>query len=50
MQDPAGVTHYVEVGPGKALSGMIKRIVDGATIQNVEGPADLAAIEALSST
>jgi len=43
-----GATHYVEVGPGKALSGMIKRIVDGATIQNVEGPADLAAIEALS--
>jgi hypothetical protein len=27
---------------------MIKRIVDGATIQNVEGPSDLAAIEALS--
>jgi [acyl-carrier-protein] S-malonyltransferase len=43
-----GVTRYVEVGPGKALSGMIKRIVDGATIQNVEGPSDLAAIEALS--
>jgi [acyl-carrier-protein] S-malonyltransferase len=43
-----GVTRYVEVGPGKALSGMIKRIVDGATIQNVEGPADLAAIEAVS--
>lgn len=44
----AGVTHYVEVGPGKALSGMIKRIVDGAVIHNVEGPDDLAAIEALS--
>ena len=43
-----GVTRYVEVGPGKALSGMIKRIVPGATIHNVEGPADLAAIEALS--
>jgi [acyl-carrier-protein] S-malonyltransferase len=43
-----GVTRYVEVGPGKALSGMIKRIVDGAVIQNVEGPADLAAIEARS--
>ena len=41
-----GVTHYVEVGPGKALSGMIKRIVDGATILNVEGPGDLPAIEA----
>jgi [acyl-carrier-protein] S-malonyltransferase len=43
-----GVTRYVEVGPGKALSGMIKRIVDGASIHNVEGPADLTAIEALS--
>lgn len=43
-----GVSRYVEVGPGKALSGMIKRIVSGATIQNVEGPDDLAAIEDLS--
>jgi [acyl-carrier-protein] S-malonyltransferase len=41
-----GVTHYVEVGPGKALSGMIKRIAGGAAILNVEGPADLPAIEA----
>jgi [acyl-carrier-protein] S-malonyltransferase len=41
-----GVTHYVEVGPGKALSGMIKRIAAGATILNVEGPGDLPAIEA----
>jgi len=44
-----GVTRYVEVGPGKALSGMIKRIASGATIQNVEGPGDLPAIEALFS-
>jgi [acyl-carrier-protein] S-malonyltransferase len=43
-----GVSRYVEVGPGKALSGMIKRIVAGATIHNVEGPDDLAAIEDLS--
>ena len=43
-----GVTRYVEVGPGKALSGMIKRIATGATILNVEGPDDLAALEALS--
>jgi len=42
-----GVTRYVEVGPGKALSGMIKRIAAGATIHNVEGPDDLAAIEDL---
>lgn len=44
-----GVTRYVEVGPGKALSGMIKRIVAGATIHNVEGPDDLAAIEAAAA-
>jgi len=43
-----GVTRYVEVGPGKALSGMIKRIVSGATIQNVEGPDDLATLETIS--
>ena len=43
-----GVTRYVEVGPGKALSGMIKRIASGAIIQNVEGPDDLAALEAQS--
>ena len=44
-----GVTRYVEVGPGKALSGMIKRIAKGASIHNVEGPDDLAAIEAAAA-
>jgi [acyl-carrier-protein] S-malonyltransferase len=43
-----GVTRYVEVGPGKALSGMIKRIVSGATVHHVEGPEDLAAVEGMS--
>jgi len=42
-----GVTRYVEVGPGKVLSGLVKKIAPDATIQNVEGPGDLAAIEAL---
>ncbi len=42
-----GVTRYVEVGPGKVLSGLVKKIVPGATILNVEGPDDLAAIEGL---
>jgi [acyl-carrier-protein] S-malonyltransferase len=41
-----GVTRYVEVGPGKVLSGMVKKIVPGTTILNVEGPEGLAAIEA----
>jgi [acyl-carrier-protein] S-malonyltransferase len=45
-----GVTHYVEVGPGKALSGMIKRIADGAAILNVEGPGDLPAITQWASS
>ena len=30
-----GVTTFFEIGPGKALAGMIKRIVKGVTILNV---------------
>jgi [acyl-carrier-protein] S-malonyltransferase len=41
-----GVTRYVEVGPGKVLSGLVKKIAPDATIHNVEGPNDLAALEA----
>jgi [acyl-carrier-protein] S-malonyltransferase len=32
----SGVTTFVEVGPGKVLSGLIKRIVNGVEIFNVE--------------
>jgi [acyl-carrier-protein] S-malonyltransferase len=42
-----GVTTYVEVGPGTALSGMVKRIVKDATILNVGAPEDLETVEAL---
>ncbi|MEY4096181.1 MAG: Malonyl CoA-acyl carrier protein transacylase [Acidobacteriota bacterium] len=42
-----GVTRYVEVGPGKVLSGLVKKIAPDAAILNVEGPNDLAAIDAL---
>ena len=42
-----GVTAYVEVGPGKVLSGLVKKIARDATILNVEGPDDLSALEAL---
>ena len=42
-----GATAYVEVGPGKVLSGLVKRIEKEATILHVEGPSDLAAVEAL---
>ena len=36
-----GVTRFVEIGAGKVLSGLIKRIVDGATAANVGGPDDV---------
>jgi len=44
-----GVTAYVEVGPGKVLSGLVKKIARDATILNVETPQDLAAVEQLFS-
>jgi len=36
-----GVVSFVEVGPGKALAGMIKRIVPDVTIASVGDPATL---------
>ncbi|AGT08416.1 ACP S-malonyltransferase [Paracoccus aminophilus] len=41
----AGVTEYWEIGAGKALSGMIKRIDKEAVAKNVATPADLAALK-----
>jgi [acyl-carrier-protein] S-malonyltransferase len=32
----SGIETFVEVGPGKVLSGLIKRIVPDASIFNVE--------------
>ena len=40
-----GVTTYVEVGPGTALSGLVRKIHRNATIVNFGGPDDLAAVE-----
>ena len=44
-----GVTTYVEVGPGTALSGLVKRIQRDATIVSFGTPDDLAAVEPLLS-
>jgi len=41
-----GVTTYVEVGPGTALSGMVRRIHREATVLNLATPDDLPAIDA----
>lgn len=37
----AGVTHMVEIGPGKVLSGLIRRIDRSIEVVNVEDPASL---------
>ncbi|MDN5567508.1 MAG: ACP S-malonyltransferase, partial [Paracoccus sp. (in: a-proteobacteria)] len=41
-----GVTEFWEIGAGKALSGMIKRIVKDAAVRNIGAPADIAALKA----
>jgi len=42
----AGVNIFYEVGAGKVLSGLIKRIADGATGIAVGTPEDIAAVKA----
>jgi [acyl-carrier-protein] S-malonyltransferase len=38
-----GVSRFIEVGSGRVLSGLIKRIAEGATATNVGAPADVDA-------
>jgi [acyl-carrier-protein] S-malonyltransferase len=42
----AGVTNFYEVGAGKVLSGLIKRLAEGATASAVGSPEDVAAFKA----
>lgn len=42
-----GVRLFVEIGPGSALRGMIKRITSEAEAVSVQGPADFEAARAL---
>jgi [acyl-carrier-protein] S-malonyltransferase len=39
-----GVERFIEIGPGKVLSGLIKRIAKGAAIANVQDAAGLKAL------
>jgi len=41
-----GVTHYLELGPGSELSGMVKRTVDDSERANVATPDDLDSLQA----
>ena len=43
MQD-AGVTNFIEIGPGKVLSGFVKKIDKSAKLANVEDQASLDAL------
>jgi [acyl-carrier-protein] S-malonyltransferase len=42
-----GVRTYVEVGPGTVLTGLVRKIDDGATVLNVDQHGGSAAMEAL---
>jgi [acyl-carrier-protein] S-malonyltransferase len=42
----AGVHSFYEVGSGKVLSGLVKRIADGASSVSIGTPDDVAAYKA----
>ena len=39
-----GITHFIEIGPGKVLKGLIRRINPALTVSNIEKPQDIEAL------
>lgn len=44
LLEQAGCTRVIEIGPGKVLAGLIKRISPGLKVENVESPQDIEKI------
>jgi len=44
MVGEGGVTHFVELGTGKVLSGLVKRTLSDMTTVNLDGPDDLDSV------
>jgi len=44
----AGVTVFIEIGPGQALTGMVKRIIKGVTTVSLSNMADIGKATALA--
>jgi len=40
-----GVTTFIEIGPGKVLKGLLRRIDKSLTVHNIETPEDVAALD-----
>ena len=36
-----GITHFIEIGPGKVLKGLIRRIDPAINVYNIEKPQDI---------
>ena len=41
LMTAGGVTSFVEFGPGKVLTGLVRRISQGAALSNVNSLADV---------
>ena len=45
-----GITHYIEMAPGKVLSGLLKRIAPTVNIMALNAPADYAQLETIATS